>query len=829
MEPELLPGGDRGLLQRVPTPAPARRVRHRWRWVLTGERPEPQPSFIGVIEDPDESAVGICCSGGGIRSAAFNLGALQALQQRRSSDESDTRSILQGARYVAAVSGGSYIAAGFSMVAKRWPGNGDRPGKNAEGHDDSDPGLFDEQHPPFHPGSPEEQYLRNRSSYLAPDGLRKLLLGYRVFLGLVFNLLFLGLALFAVGVALGSLVYRPLYGALADPNGNCIDLRANACQFAADIPNGFLWLLVALGAAILVDGLLLLLLRPRRDSVRRILETWATRLMLLTAALAVILVAIPVLAEVMLNYGNEQGGSRALETASAPTLPAVGAGSFATVLLAILLQLRAHAAEPATVLQTVKGARGVWRRLGMRARLAVVYVAGAIAGPLLLLAMLVFAASLTLSYSDASHTDTTMVLVGAGALAGFVVLYFLADLNTWSLHPFYRRRLCTAFALKRVTGPDGRPMAKERKYSNLVPLSESGVEPRGASADWPTLIVCAAANVSDPGATPPGRGVTSFTFSANAIGGPLVGAAETVDYEEALGSNRQRDITLPAAVAMSGAALSPSMGKLTRRPFTFLMALANVRLGVWIPNPRYVEGWRQRGLIDHARRDVWKLPRPKYLFRELLGRNRLDARFIYVSDGGHYENLGLVELLRRGCTKIYCFDASGGVAFTALGDAVALARSELQVEVDIDPRPLVATGERNLAERDCVCGTIRYPPADDGTPGLVGTLVYARTVMTEGVPWDVHAYHEADPTFPHHSTADQLYTDQKFEAYRELGWSAGHRAVKLMDTPTTLPGPADPEPAVVSGNGSNGDRTVASWPLGGRFRVEVHEQPAARR
>ena len=103
--------------------------------------------------------------------------------------------------------------------------------------------------------------------------------------------------------------------------------------------------------------------------------------------------------------------------------------------------------------------------------------------------------------------------------------------------------------------------------------------------------MCAAANVSDPGATPPGRGVTSFTFSETAIGGPLVGGERTSEYETALGENRRRDITLTAAVAMSGAALSPVMGKETRRPLTFLMALANVRLGVWIPNPRYVDKW----------------------------------------------------------------------------------------------------------------------------------------------------------------------------------------------------------------------------------------------
>ncbi len=120
-------------------------------------------------------------------------------------------------------------------------------------------------------------------------------------------------------------------------------------------------------------------------------------------------------------------------------------------------------------------------------------------------------------------------------------------------------------------------------------------------------------------------------------------------------------------------------------------------------------------------------------------------------------------MLRRGCTNVFCFDASGGESFANLGDAVALARSELQVEIEIDPSPLLPKGERKLADTDSVAGTITYP---DGT---CGTLIYSRTVMTAAAPWDVHAYHEADGKFPHNPTADQLYTDQKFEAYRALG------------------------------------------------------------
>ncbi len=303
--------------------------------------------------------------------------------------------------------------------------------------------------------------------------------------------------------------------------------------------------------------------------------------------------------------------------------------------------------------------------------------------------------------------------------------------------------------------------------------------------------------------------MTSFTFSPYALGGPLVGGVSTEDFEKYIPDTRHRDFTLIAAVAMSGAALSPSMGKMTRRPLTFLLALSNIRLGVWVPNPRRLEDWQSTRTTGKRRRWVPR-PRPSYLVRELLGLNNVNAKFLYVTDGGHYENLGLVELLRRGCANIYCFDASGGRpgTFGTLGDAIALARSELNVEITIDPTPLVPdpNGPRQLAEKDCVSGTIAF---DDGTRGR---LIYARTVVTKDAPWDVQAYHATDAKFPNDPTADQLYTDQKFEAYRALGYLAGRNAITLMDeTPGALPG------LVASVDQRSIPRQRARWPFVRRF------------
>jgi hypothetical protein len=371
--------------------------------------------------------------------------------------------------------------------------------------------------------------------------------------------------------------------------------------------------------------------------------------------------------------------------------------------------------------------------------------------------------------------------------------YLVSDQTTWSMHPFYKRRLSSAFAIRRDSRASSKPLNYDEfqslsKYPRLWPspscetakhecdpgavhkCTEAGCRHRCG----PELLVCAAVNISEDGVTPPGRKSGSFVFSARDVGGPEIGWVPTEDFERAMARRRREDITLPAAVAISGAALSPAMGKMSRGGVAPLLSLLNVRLGVWLPNPRWVQRLVEEGMQWHER------PRARYLLKEILGIYRRDDPFLYVTDGGHWENLGLVELLRRGCTEIYCFDASGDHVdtFFTIGEAVALARSELGVEIDIDPEPLEPTEEtrkKGRSPRDFVTGTFRYRE-----PLMTGRLVFAKAAVTDEMPWDVKAYGEKDPSFPTASTIDQLYTDQKFEAYRALGASTAARAVREM-------------------------------------------------
>lgn len=765
------PAGDRGLLAKAPAEPRLfawRAPRHRfWRWLFNGSVPEPVPSAQGPVEDAVEGKLGICCSGGGIRSAAFSLGALQQLQEKGE---------LKRASYLAAVSGGSYIAGAISLVRKTGP-------------DDSEADLL-QRLPPFAAGSPEEQYLRNRSSYLAPSLTDKIFLGWRIVLGLVINVIFVALPLVALAFLLSGLLYAP---ALPELAGECHTASADC---AVQPPHWFrLVTFVPLGLSLLF-GVATLLPRWRHYRRQSFFSTWSTRLLIAAAAFGLLFFAVPFVVEVVRN-GHIFAGTGGRRTG-------IGAGTLA-LLAGVAAQL-AHLLSSSKIKDDVGAARKLAGKLGKGARLALTYLAAALVGPLLFFFVFVFAVAAALSEvgPGGSLDNANLIEIGVGVLVGFAILYFFSDITNWSLHPFYRRRLATVFALKRVrassldaeerervetvpAAPESDiGIAVERNYDELVPISNTALS--GAEGEeWPTLLVCAAANVSDSNATPPGRRVTSFTFSATAVGGPLVGAVATEEIEGAFDDRRRRrDLTLLSAIAMSGAAISPSMGKMTKRPLTFLMALANVRLGVWVPNPRWVgELGRRRELrLGYAR------PRPFYLLCELLGLNRISSKYLYVSDGGHYENLGLVELLRRGCTEVYCLDASGlsaaGAEFESLGEAITLARSELGVEIEFagegsekddegsSPADMVPDKETHFAKCDVVTAKVRFPD------GPEGKLVYVRNALTEAVPWDVRAHHEADPRFPNNSTVDQLYTDQKFEAYRVLGSRAAGRAAEAM-------------------------------------------------
>jgi hypothetical protein len=162
----------------------------------------------------------------------------------------------------------------------------------------------------------------------------------------------------------------------------------------------------------------------------------------------------------------------------------------------------------------------------------------------------------------------------------------------------------------------------------------------------------------------------------------------------------------------------------------------------------------------------------------MVGYHSADARFIYVSDGGHYENLGLVELLRRGCTTVWCVDASGESidTFGTLAEAIGVARAELGVDITIDAQSMspdpAATGLRARYVRSTwVQGRIRYQN------GVEGDLVVIKAGVPADAPADVLDFHRKTSLFPCDPTSNQLYTYERFDAYRALGYFSGRCAL----------------------------------------------------
>jgi hypothetical protein len=167
---------------------------------------------------------------------------------------------------------------------------------------------------------------------------------------------------------------------------------------------------------------------------------------------------------------------------------------------------------------------------------------------------------------------------------------------------------------------------------------------------------------------------------------------------------------------------------------------------------------RGRALLDR--------PGPYRLLKEGIGKTSVTDRRLYITDGGHYDNLGLVEALRRRPKTIIVLDASNDSAnsFRALGEAVATARMDLDCEIEIDPTPMSTTD--GVAKIAWVDGWVTY--AD----GETATLHFAKAIKLERAGLDTKVYAGRHPEFPRTGTGDQFYGEFDFEAYRQLGWVA---------------------------------------------------------
>jgi hypothetical protein len=713
-------------------------------------------SMYGVQGEwtPESAKTGICCSGGGIRSASFNLGALQALQRK---------GVFGKASYLTSVSGGGYMAGAMTMLAG------------------SEESLVwaDGRPKPFEPGTREERYLRNRSSYLAPGMTGKLRLLANLLRGLLLNLVVLGAALIVAGWGVGWIArYVTAMPERRAHHNYVVDGIVHYARWP--LP---LFLVAMAGVMLLYRGIQRPRSAPQEDGELRAVRWVFGAALFLWAAL--------VAAPWAMHYAVDLASSGRVHDLLDKVYGLVGKdlpegkdgvkastgtfGQIAAVLGAIGL--------PAIV---AGAARSVFRSAGsVLGRIAIWLMVPALCA--------VGVLAVAISVSQGSMLQEAYAVGGSAAV--LVLAFSVADVNAGSMHRFYKRRLCTAFALERVWRDEDGQVAEdltvpgtldaiERDYDVPVRMSKA-VHGKVGDGSWPQLVCCAAANISDETITPPGRRAVTFTFDSDWIGGPEVGYSRTEDYEQVLGDVRGEDVTIPAAVAISGAALAPCMGAMTKPYLRALLTLANARLGVWLPSSRWIDKHKGQSV-----RRIRSRPRFTALLGEATGRNRHNSNFLYVTDGGHWENLGLVELLRRGCGTIYCIDESGDHedTFFTIGQAISMARSELGVEIDLKPDTMRADPkDPTYCTADHVVGTITYPKVGDAAQ-VTGKIVFIKAQVTRAAPWDVRAYKEKDPAFPNHSLLAQMFMDQTFEAYRALGYHAAEGAVRSMtkEPPATI-------------------------------------------
>jgi len=390
----------------------------------------------------------------------------------------------------------------------------------------------------------------------------------------------------------------------------------------------------------------------------------------------------------------------------------------------------------------------------------------------------------------------------AGAIwaVGLAVLVFLVggfiDETTLSLHPFYRRRLARAFAVRAVRREGDNKVVAERFDPNEhTTLSAYGLA--DPTIGFPEVIFAASATIGD-GRTPPGSNRVSYTFSSQFVGGPDVGYYPTSRLEALSPKRLQRDLTVQGAVALSGAALAASVGTQNTKWYETLFAVTGVRLGAWMPNPTFLTERDRQGPRWHAP-GLPRVRRMSFLLREVFGLHPHDAPLVQVTDGGFYDNLGLIELFRRRCTTIYCLDASGDnpPPASTLAEVVTLAYQELGVEVDMNDTPFEpasVTGgpapsaaaltslNARLFKSGVTTASFTYPPESGLEMGRrTGILVVAKASLWPELPYPLLAYAMRNPTFPNDSTADQWFDDGQYGAYTALGRELGAASVAATE------------------------------------------------
>jgi hypothetical protein len=704
-------------------------------------RPRPRPNDM----------IGLALSGGGIRSAAVCLGGLQALNRRHQLDAID---------YLSTVSGGGYIGASLSAAMTRSAGAAAAP--FPFGEDIADNAVIG--------------HLRNYSNYLLPRG-RKAIVNYAdaaavILRGLLANVV--QVVTLMLILALVTVFAYPSFFALYD--GSFVTQLVDAATAFIHTHSGIIfnsltdmvgrrpfaltfWGVGVLGAWLVIWAALRTyhqLDRITSDTSGNCLKV--ARLLIIAILILAVLDLQPLAVATLITHLQGDDGVALLPWLQSlvPILTAFsGAVSAASSALGHFLKKSERSSN--------------WSTISLRIATQFLLLLAALALPLAIWFLYLYLVAVLL-VPVAILGTTTLTLFGykmsitclyALALVPLVIFFFWLKPNNYSLHRLYRDRLSKAFIFSYQTGALEPEARDELKLSAL------------RHCDGPYHIVNTAMNVQGSAeANRRGRDADFFMFSPDFIGSDLTlygrtqsSFARTADMERV-----DRRLNLATAMAISGAAVSANMGSNTIRPLSPTLALLNIRLGYWLKNPRHVA--RSRQASQRTRNPLRWVFDKFYLMVEMLNLLDENSRYVYLSDGGHIENLGVYELLKRGCRTIVVFDAESdpSMSFGSLLKMERYARIDLGVRISL-PWEQIA---RSMATRDaqdlcrkgphCAVGRITYEN------GVNGVIIYFKSSITGDEKDYVLDYRKRFPAFPHETTGDQFFSEEQFEAYRALGY-----------------------------------------------------------
>ena len=724
-----------------------------------------------ALEQRGLDLVGLALSGGGIRSAAFALGVLQALARV---------GVFRRLDYLSTVSGGGYMGAALSATAYASYG--------AFAFDNVEEAEVSAAQPREIQDSPTVRHIRNYSNFLAPRGLLDWLDSFALLArGIVTNMFVI--APWGLVAAAATLAYNPT--------------SASLNVLGPQIPGA-----LALG--------------PHVDAA----ASWLTKL---AGRMAWPAVGTVLLALWFLAWSNRRS-TREGELSSEFKGRAARLGGFGLIVLAalVLLSLQnallAHLVGPASTApaahdapkflalvksaflasplvvflvstfgdRLVKLAKAEATRLSetlakQASRLAL--LAGSAALPVLL--WLVYLRMVYWGLQCSARPGDCLTWLGTRQLFGYAlmpdytaaaVLVAIAGVlwlatawltpNAYSLHRLYRDRLERAFIVHPERGdpksPGDRRMLHRLRISGLVRRSKAEREERFVHGPFPlmntALNVQASAQVNRRG-----RNADFFVFTPLHAGSPATGYVTAAAIEEA-----DHNLNLAAITAISGAAANSNMGADTIRPLSTTLALLNVRLGYWLPNPKkLIEG-------------TYRNSRGMYLGKEMTSSLDENTDRVLLTDGGHIENLGVYELLRRRCKVIVVADAEAdpGMHFPSFVALQRYARIDLGIRIDL---PWQSIADATRAVMDANAAKREMPPAQKGPhaafglihydDGSEGYLLYLKSSLTGGENDYIRDYGRLNPSFPHETTADQFFSEEQFEAYRALGFHVTYDAL----------------------------------------------------